>query len=75
MLRPHTLGVMCEGGNWARQLAMQELLFNPYYIIFCILLWLAIGVALLLLLLLLIVNGVFLVCELSVYIRHGQKVN
>ena len=72
-LKNHTLmGVKCEDGDWARQLAMTGLLLNPYYLIYTFL-WFAIGVAMLLLLLEALVKGVFLLCTFSVHIATSPS--
>ena len=50
-LKNHTLmGVKCEDGDWARQLAMTRLLLNPCYLLY-IAVCFTIGVAMFLLLL------------------------
>ena len=63
----HTLlGVKCEDGDWARQLAMTVLLLNPFYLMHIVFLF-AMGVAIFLLLLDAVVKGVFLICTISVH--------
>lgn len=65
-LKNHTLmGVKCEDGDWARQLAMTRLLLNPCYLLY-IAVCFTIGVAMFLLLLDVFLKGFFGVCTVSV---------
>ena len=66
-MKNHTLlGVKYENGDWARQLAMTELLLNPFHLIYLVFLF-AMGVAIFLLLLDAVVKGVFFLCTISVH--------